>query len=100
MQAGEHRAGCGRVDQLQQWQPQVVSRTLGASNWVAYGRTLAACGPEHRPWEVIGAGDREQFVDDYVVPFLNGDVLLGSPFRQRDRAHHDRIVHVWGFDGS
>ncbi|MDO8622502.1 MAG: C39 family peptidase, partial [bacterium] len=100
VQADEHRVGCDRVDQLRQWQPQVVSRTLGTSTWVAYGRTLAACGPEHRPWDAIGAGDREQFVDDYVVPFVNGDVLLGSPFQRQARTHHGRIMRAWGLEGG
>lgn len=95
-----HQRSCDGVDQLLRWRPQVVTRTLGTSTWVAYGRTLAACGPEHRPWEAIGAGDREQFVDDYVVPFLNGDVLLGSPFQRQARTYHSRIMHAWGLEGS
>lgn len=99
-QSDDHRTRCDRVDQLLRWQPQVVSRTLGTSTWVAYGRTLAACGPEHRPWDALGAGDREQFVDEYVVPFLNGDVLLGSPFQRQARTSHERIMYTWGLEGS
>ena len=97
---GDRRTECDRVDQLRQWQPQVLSRTLDTNDWVAYGRVLAACGPEYRPWQAIGAGDRERFVDDYVVPFLNGDVLLGSPFQRQAQRSHQHIMRAWGFEGG
>lgn len=90
---------CTGLDTLSATRAEMASRSLGADAWIAYGRALAACGPETNPWDTLHlARGREQFVDDYVAPFLNGDVTQGSPFQKQVADLYDRIVTAWGLE--
>jgi hypothetical protein len=73
--------------------------TLSDNEWVDYGRALAACDPRSRPWEALGAGDRERFLDQYVIPFVNGDAVRGSAFQRSDPRRYADLVRVWGLEG-
>ena len=73
--------------------------TLRDEEWVAYGRTLTACGPGDRPWEALGAGDREGFLDEYIIPFVNGDAVRGSPFQNREPRRYEDLVRQWRLEG-
>lgn len=90
-----------RCDQsvLRSWRRFVRSGTLSDGAWLSYGRSLAACDPRHRPWEALGAGDREQFLDDYVIPFVNGDAVRGSPFQRSEPNRYDELVRRWRLEG-
>ncbi|MBI4434726.1 hypothetical protein HY635_02830 [Candidatus Uhrbacteria bacterium] len=78
----------------------MADRSLGADAWIAYGRTLAACGPDTSPWDALRlAGGRDQFINDYVVPFINGDVTQGSPFQTQATELYNRIVTAWEIEG-
>ncbi|MBI4449642.1 hypothetical protein HY634_01150 [Candidatus Uhrbacteria bacterium] len=75
----------------------MADRALEPEGWIAYGRALAACGPDTNPWGALKLErGRDEFVDDYVVPFINGDVLQGSPFQKQAADLHGRIVTAWG----
>lgn len=89
---------CTGLDALSTQHAGMVSRSLDAEAWIAYGRTLAACGPDTNPWGALHLErGREQFVDEYVAPFLNGDAASGSPFQKQASDLYERIVTAWGF---
>ncbi|MDP3771423.1 MAG: hypothetical protein Q8R16_03935 [bacterium] len=97
--AASPTGSCTGLDTLSTQHAEMASRSLEASAWIAYGRTLTACGPETNPWEALHLErGREQFIDDYVVPFINGDVTQGSPFQKQAADLHDRIVTAWGLN--
>lgn len=78
----------------------MASGSLSPDAWIAYGRTLATCGPEMNPWDALRlSGGREQFVNDYVVPFLNGDAVKGSQFQRQVGDLYDRITTAWELGG-
>lgn len=78
----------------------MANGSLSPDAWIAYGRTLAACGPDTNPWDALRlSGGREQFVNDYVIPFLNGDAAKGSPFQQQASDLYDRITAAWELGG-
>ncbi|MDO8622500.1 MAG: hypothetical protein Q7R80_04680 [bacterium] len=74
----------------------MVDRALDPDAWLSYGRTLATCGPDTNPWGALKLErGRDEFIDDYVVPFVNGDVMQGSPFQKQDADLHARILTAW-----
>lgn len=75
------------------------SGVLGDDEWVAYGRALAACDPRMRPWEALDAGDRERFLDEYVIPFVNGDAVRGSVFQRHEPNRYTDLVRAWKLEG-
>lgn len=78
----------------------VTGGSFSPDTWIAYGRTLSSCGPETNPWDALRlSGGREQFVNDYVVPFINGDAARGSPFQQQSGDLYDRIATAWELGG-
>ncbi|MDO8599415.1 MAG: hypothetical protein Q7S02_04860 [bacterium] len=93
-------ATCAGTEDLASQRVNMVSRSLEKDAWVAYGRTLAECRPDSQPWtELKLTGERTQFVSDYVVPFINGDVQRGSWFQNEDTTKYDQIVSDW-LDGG
>jgi len=96
--AASPSTGCSQ--ELGTQRSAMADRSLGADAWIAYGRTLAACGPDTNPWDTLRlAGGREQFINDYVVPFINGDVAVGSPFQRQHADLYERIVTAWDLGG-
>lgn len=90
--------GCSQ--ELGSQRAAMVGGSLSSDAWIAYGRTLSSCGPETNPWDALHlSGGREQFVNDYVVPFLNGDAQRGSPFQQQAGDLYDRITAAWELGG-
>lgn len=90
--------GCGQ--ELGSQRAAMVDGSFSPNAWIAYGRTLAQCGPDQSPWDALRlSGGREQFVDDYVIPFLNGDAAKGSPFQQQASDLYDRIATAWELGG-
>jgi len=73
---------------------------LSRADWLAYGRALAACGPRTKPWESVGLLGRSEFVDTYVIPFVNGDVAQGALFLNQEPDAHARIMRAWNLDGG
>lgn len=93
-------ATCEGIKELADQRANMVSRSLEKDAWIAFGRTLAGCGPDSQPWTQLKlTGERAQFVSDYVVPFINGDVQRGSWFQSEDSAKYDQIVAAW-LDGG
>lgn len=91
-------AGCGQ--ELGSQRAAMADGSLSSDAWLAYGRTLAVCGPETNPWDALRlSGGREQFINDYVIPFLNGDATKGSPFQQQASDLYDRIATAWELGG-
>lgn len=90
--------GCGQ--ELGGQRVAMADGSLSPDSWIAYGRTLAQCGPDQSPWDALHlASGREQFVNDYVIPFLNGDAQRGSPFQQQAGDLYDRITAAWELGG-
>jgi hypothetical protein len=90
-------SGCGR--DLGAQRAAMVGGSLDDGAWVAYGKMLASCGPDQNPWDALRLmNGREQFMDDYVVPFINGDAQRGSSFQRQHGDLYDRIAAAWGFE--
>lgn len=89
---------CARSDFLQQKHGAMDRQALSSADWIAYGNALAACGPRTKPWESVGLSSREAFADQYVIPFLNGDVAQGAMFLNSEPDAHARIMRSWGLD--
>lgn len=94
----QHPVRCDRTA-LRSRQRFLESGTLSDDEWVDYGRALAACDPRDRPWEAVGAGDRERFLDEYVIPFVNGDAVRGSVFQQHEPRRYTDLVRAWHLEG-
>lgn len=92
-------AACEFGDFLLRQREAVGRQTLSAADWLAYGRALSVCGPRTKPWEVVGLQNRERFLDEYVIPFINGDGGQGSLFQNREPDSYARIVREWGLEG-
>ncbi|MBI4434725.1 C39 family peptidase [Candidatus Uhrbacteria bacterium] len=90
-----------RCDQsvLRNWRRFAESDALTDDAWITYGRSIAACDPRGRPWEALGAGDREGFLDEYIVPFVNGDAVRGSPFQRHEPRRYANMVRAWDIEG-
>lgn len=93
-----HAARCDR-SALRTRQRFLESGTLGDDEWVDYGRALAACDPRTRPWEAVGAGNRERFLDAYVIPFINEDAVRGSVFQRHEPRRYTDLVRAWKLEG-
>lgn len=91
-------SGCSQ--ELSGQRAAMADGSLSPNAWIAYGRTLSNCGPETNPWDALHlSGGREQFVNDYVVPFINGDAQRLTPFQQLASDLYDRIAAAWGLEG-
>lgn len=72
----------------------IASGKASDAELIAYGRGLAACGPDQKPWEIFsGETGRSGFIQMYVFPYINRD---GT--RLQDAASYATIAHAWQFD--
>lgn len=101
---GTHGGGSGKptvcsgADVLRTNRVVMADRSINYAGWMAYGRALAACGPETKPWTAIGLPSKAKFFESVVLPFFNGDVIRESGFQKREPALHARITKAWGLE--
>ncbi|MDO8599414.1 MAG: hypothetical protein Q7S02_04855 [bacterium] len=91
-------ATCSGADVLRTNRAVMANRTVNYAGWMAYGRALAACGPETKPWAAIGLPSKAKFFESVVLPFFNGDVVREGGFQKREPALHARITKAWGLE--
>lgn len=86
---------CRGLDVLQQRREAMTNQSLPDAEWIEFGKTLAVCAPYQRPWETMDLTGRAQYMEWYVVPYVNRDVRSGGRFQASAAQSYKQLVRRW-----